>query len=58
MKTPVPGEVWVRPSFPVPTVVSVLAVGGEMVTVRYGRSKPVEVPCSVFLEQGFRKKEP
>lgn len=48
------GEAFWKPSLPLPTFVSVVAVDGEQVTVKHGRRKPATLALSLFFGQGFR----
>lgn len=50
---PAPGETWVKPSCPVPTVV-VLSRHGQTLAVRDGRRRH-ELPVWLFLAQGFER---
>lgn len=52
-----PGQVWEKKSFPLPTVVTIVAVEageGDKLKVKHGRKTHV-VERRVFLGQGFRR---
>lgn len=53
---PVPkaGEVWFKPSFPLPTVVSIISVQDGSIRVR-DRGRVFVVATDLFLSQGFRR---
>lgn len=56
-RKPKVGERWEKGSFPLPTVVEVVAVEGDSVTVKHGSKRPVTLQLAEFLGQGFARYE-
>src|SRR5262245_22946635 len=50
------GEVWIKPSCPLPTLAEVLEVSGNTITVKYGR-RPYSLSVDLFIGQGFKRHE-
>lgn len=51
MNLPVAGEIWIKPSFPIPTVVSIIEANRNDMTVKlkWGRKRPVTMTIELFL---------
>lgn len=53
MRLPVAGETRIKPSYPLPTTISILKVEGDSVTVKWGSREPGVLTMAMFLSQGF-----